>query len=117
MAEEKALEKTNRMNVLLDFYGTLLTGKQQSILTSYFHEDFSLGEIAAELEISRQAVFEHIKRAEQSLEEYEAKLSLAKKQEERSVLLDQLEQCLANEGLLDENSQLRSLLNRLNTNG
>lgn len=112
MAEEKALEKTNRMNLLLDFYGTLLTGKQQSVLTSYFYEDFSLGEIASELDVSRQAVFEHIKRAEQTLEEYEAKLGLLAKYERRSALLERLEKALADKGLADE-AELKRLLDSL----
>lgn len=115
MAEEKALEKTNRMNLLLDFYGTLLTGKQQTILTSYFYEDFSLGEIAAELDISRQAVFEHIKRAEQSLEDYEARLGLAKKHEQRFKWIGRLEQLLADKGLLGD-AELRYLLDNVKAN-
>lgn len=102
MAEEKALEKTNRMNLLLDFYGALLTGKQQTILTSYFYEDFSLGEIAADMDISRQAVFEHIKRAELSLEDYETRLGLVNKHEQRVKLFGRLEQLLADKELLHD---------------
>ncbi|MDF2670072.1 MAG: putative helix-turn-helix protein YlxM/p13 family protein, partial [Paenibacillus sp.] len=59
MSEDPLLDKTNRINMLFDFYGQLLTDKQRTFLSYYFHEDFSLGEIAAEFVISRQAVYEH----------------------------------------------------------
>ncbi|GJM83402.1 hypothetical protein HMSSN139_58980 [Paenibacillus sp. HMSSN-139] len=78
MSQENRLEKTNRINLLFDFYEALLTEKQQTFLKYYFLDDFSLGEIAAEFEISRQAVYEHIKRAEGMLETYEEKLGLLK---------------------------------------
>lgn len=90
MSQENRLEKTNRINLLFDFYETLLTEKQQTFLKYYFLDDFSLGEIASEFEISRQAVYEHIKRAEEMLEVYEDKLGLVRKDEERSELLARL---------------------------
>lgn len=95
MAEEGVLDKTNRMNLLLDFYEPLLTDKQRTFLKQYFHEDFTLGEIAESYEISRQAVFEHIKRGEAVLEEYESKLGLLRKHERRCVLLAEIENLLA----------------------
>lgn len=90
MSQENRLEKTNRINLLFDFYEPLLTEKQQTFLKYYFHDDFSLGEIASEFEISRQAVYEHIKRAEQMLEMYEDKLGLLDKHERRGRELEQL---------------------------
>ncbi|MFF2482681.1 YlxM family DNA-binding protein [Paenibacillus sp. NPDC058071] len=67
--------------MLFDFYEPLLTDKQRMFLKYYFHDDYSLGEIAAESGISRQAVYEHVKRAEQVLESYESKLKLLEKHE------------------------------------
>ncbi|MFC6650304.1 YlxM family DNA-binding protein [Paenibacillus rhizoplanae] len=90
MSQENRLEKTNRINLLFAFYERLLTDKQQTFLKYYFHDDFSLGEIAAEFEISRQAVYEHIKRAEQVLDNYEEKLGLLSKHEERNKYLEEL---------------------------
>lgn len=90
MAEDNVLEKTNRINLLFDFYEPLLTEKQRTVLRHYFHEDFSLGEIAAEFDISRQAVYEHVKRAEHVLEDYEQKLQLLGKHERRAQLIREL---------------------------
>ncbi|WP_050181479.1 putative DNA-binding protein [Domibacillus robiginosus] len=84
------LEKTMRMNYLYDFYQMLLTDKQRSYMSLYYLDDYSLGEIAEEYEVSRQAVYDNIKRTEAMLEEYEVKLMLLKKFQKRQALLDQL---------------------------
>lgn len=78
------LEKTTRINYLYDFYQSLLTEKQKSYMSLYYLDDYSLGEIAEEYEVSRQAVYDNIKRTEAMLEEYEAKLLLFQKFQERS---------------------------------
>jgi hypothetical protein len=94
MSQENKLEKTNRINLLFDFYETLLTEKQQMFLKYYFLDDFSLGEIASEFGISRQAVYEHIKRAEEVLEGYEEKLGLLRKDEERVGMVTELKRLM-----------------------
>ncbi|EPY04119.1 helix-turn-helix protein ylxm/p13 family protein [Paenibacillus alvei TS-15] len=94
MNEEQVLAKTNRINMLFDFYEPLLTEKQQTFLKCYFQDDFSLGEIAAEFGISRQAVYEHIKRAEQTLESYESKLGLLSKFERRTEIVMALQRAM-----------------------
>lgn len=94
MSQENKLEKTNRINLLFDFYETLLTEKQQTFLKYYFLDDFSLGEIASEFGISRQAVYEHIKRAEEVLEAYEEKLGLLRKDEERVRMIAELKRLI-----------------------
>ena len=92
--QDEILDKTIRINMLFDFYQLLLTEKQQMFLRYYYNDNYSLGEIAAEFEISRQAVYEHIKRAEHMLEEYETKLQLFRRYGERSELLDDLRQAV-----------------------
>ena len=94
MHGENALQKTNRINVLFDFYGPLLTERQQTFLKCYYQDDYSLGEIADDFAISRQAVYEHLKRSEQALEEYEKKLRLAARHERLEAGLDQLERLI-----------------------
>jgi uncharacterized protein len=86
------LEKTMRMNYLYDFYQMLLTDKQRSYMSLYYLDDYSLGEIADEYQVSRQAVYDNIKRTEAMLEEYEAKLMLLKKFQKRQALIDQLKE-------------------------
>ena len=110
MMHEEMLEKTIRINMLLDFYHVLLTEKQQVFMRHYYDDNYSLGEIAGEFDISRQAVYEHIKRAEHMLEEYETKLQLLRKHEERRALLQEL--C---EAVSDQPEQLQERLNELIT--
>ncbi|CFX82687.1 RNA polymerase sigma factor, region 3/4 [Syntrophomonas zehnderi OL-4] len=73
------LEKLSQIVWLKDFYGPLLTEKQRAILSLYYEDDFSLSEIAEEMNISRQAVYDLVKRAEHQLWQYETKLGLVEK--------------------------------------
>ena len=86
------MEKTNRMNALFEFYSTLLTEKQMNYMELYYADDFSLGEIAEEYEVSRQAVYDNIKRTEKILEDYEKKLHLFSNYIVRKDYLDKLQQ-------------------------
>jgi uncharacterized protein len=88
------LEKTTRMNYLYDFYQSLLTPKQRSYMALYYLDDSSLGEIAEEYNVSRQAVYDNIKRTEAMLEEYENKLLLLEKFQERSKLIQEMKELL-----------------------
>jgi predicted DNA-binding protein YlxM (UPF0122 family) len=63
-----------RETLLFDFYGALLTDKQQRVMRLYHELDMSLSEIAGELGISRSAVHDSLNKAEKLLETYEEKL-------------------------------------------
>jgi predicted DNA-binding protein YlxM (UPF0122 family) len=88
------LEQTTEMNLLYDFYGSLLTEKQRALLEMYYLEDWSLGEIAEHQGVSRQAVFEAIKRAQATMLELEEKLGLLKKHFARRKLAEKIFECL-----------------------
>jgi predicted DNA-binding protein YlxM (UPF0122 family) len=108
------LEKTTRMNYLYDFYQMLLTPKQQSYMSLYYLDDYSLGEIAEEYDVSRQAVYDNIKRTEVMLEEYEEKLLLFQKFQERIKLLTHVkellkEETLSKQSLLEAVTELEKL--------
>ncbi|MEG1850054.1 MAG: YlxM family DNA-binding protein, partial [Oscillospiraceae bacterium] len=64
---------------LYDFYGELLTEKQQEVIELYYNEDLSLAEIAAHSGITRQGVRDSIKRAECQLTEFEQLLGLSER--------------------------------------
>lgn len=66
---------------LYDIYKELLTQKQREYFEMYYFQDYSLGEIASYLNISRNAVFDQIKKASKLLEEFENKLMLKQKEE------------------------------------
>ena len=61
------------MTLLFDYYGALLTQKQQELFDQYYNQDLSLAEIAENEGISRQGVHDAIARAEALLLEFEQK--------------------------------------------
>ncbi len=77
--EVKGVENIEKVSLLYDFYGGLLTAKQNEVMSLYHEENYSLGEIAGEFGISRQAVHNTLKAAEMSLMTYEEKLGLVNK--------------------------------------
>lgn len=107
------LEKTTRMNYLFDFYQSLLTPKQKSYMSLYYLDDYSLGEIAEEYQVSRQAVYDNIKRTEMMLEEYEQKLGLFQKFQERNKIIQQLKQFSSQLEMKEEFDRLLSHLEKL----
>lgn len=88
------MAKNLSISTLLDFYGNLLTDKQREALELYYNQDFSLAEIAENMDISRQGVRDFIKRGEKQLEEFEEKLQLSKKFAQISGELENLEKGL-----------------------
>lgn len=100
------------MNYLYDFYQSLLTEKQRSYMSLYYLDDHSLGEIAEEYDISRQAVYDNIKRTEQMLEQYEEKLLLFQKFQERQSLIEQLKEELKDSTIMNS-SKLNTLVQSL----
>ncbi|MFD1204122.1 MULTISPECIES: putative DNA-binding protein [Sporosarcina] len=105
------LEKTTRINFLYDFYQTLLTDKQRIYMQLYYLDDLSLGEIAEEYGVSRQAVYDNVRRTEAMLEDYEAKLKLFSKFQKRVEIVEQLEQIVTGDD--DQSKEVRALLTAL----
>lgn len=105
------LAKTNRMNSLLSFYGSLLTDKQQEYLALYYGDDYSLGEIAEDFGVSRQAVYDNIRRSEAALEEYETKLHLYAQYEAGNEAVDALSAYVHHQ--YPDDSHLRHLLGKV----
>lgn len=90
------LVKTLRMNYLFDFYQSLLTNKQRNYLELFYLEGYSLSEIADTFNVSRQAVYDNIRRTGDLVEDYEKKLELYQKFEQRREIYDEMKQHLSN---------------------
>lgn len=100
------IEKTNRMNALFEFYAALLTDKQMNYIELYYADDYSLAEIAEEFGVSRQAVYDNIKRTEKILEDYERKLHMYSDYIVRSEIFDQLALRYPEDDFLQEQLQV-----------
>lgn len=75
----------------------------------YYLEDYSLGEISDISQVSRQAVYDNIKRTEAMLASYEGKLHLYKKFQQRAALLEKLEKAAAEM----ENNTIETMIHEL----
>ena len=62
-----------QMTLLFDYYGDLLTDRQRQCFDMRHNQDLSLAEIAEELHVSRQGVFDNLSRAEALLVNMEEK--------------------------------------------
>ncbi|MFT4144081.1 MAG: DNA-binding protein [Mobilitalea sp.] len=78
-AQIDKLDEIVLLSILYDFYGELLSDHKKQIFEDYVLNDLSLSEIAAEQGISRQGVYDIVKRCTSELKGYEAKLSLMRK--------------------------------------
>ena len=67
------------MALLYDFYGGVLTRRQQEIMDLYYMKDYSLGEIGELVNTSRQAVHDSLKRAKKQLRDMEDRLGLVQR--------------------------------------
>lgn len=104
-------EKNYRINSLFEFYQPLLTTKQNDYLQLYYGDDYSLGEIAENFQVSRQAVYDNIRRTERILETYEQKLHLYQDFLDRNKLADEIQAYVATH--YQDDQQLNQLVHQL----
>lgn len=104
------LEKTIYYSSLFNIYGELLTQKQQKIIESYVFNNLSLGEIAENFNISRQAVLDSVNKACMQLNNYEEKLHILKNNINIKKLLENVKNNVTNDKLKKE---ILELINNL----
>ncbi len=85
------MERNIKLGMLLAYYGSCLTERQQSILSRHVDDDLSLSEIAESEGISRQAVHDAIKRAEAQLQQMESSIGLVGKTQSTKTQLQQVQ--------------------------
>ena len=81
------------VNILMDFYGDMLTDRQRTFLEYYYVDDLSLAEIAENEGITRQGVRDAIKRAEAQIYQMEDRLGLARRFREVQKGLQEINEC------------------------
>ena len=96
--EADSVEKAVYLSLLLDFYGELLTEKQREYADLYYNENLSLGEIAENDGISRQAVRDTLLRAETVLRSTEDKTGLVERHNRLLAQIEEAEALLAQMG-------------------
>ena len=99
-----------RSSLLYDFYGELLTKHHQEIYEEVVLNDYSLGEIAEERNISRQGVHDLIKRCDKTLNEYEEKLHLVSRFEKTKEQVERICQLADENNMQDIENIARQIL-------
>jgi hypothetical protein len=104
------MEKIVRQSLLYDFYGELLTEHQKSIYEDVVMNDLSYSEIAKLNGISRQGVFDMIKRCDKILDEYEDKLKLVERFQHAREKAADIEDIIKSLKNRDEHTDVDALL-------
>lgn len=101
-ASPRTLEERNEIIRLFDAYADLLTSRQQALVRMYYHDDLSLAELAVRFGVSRQAVFDGLRRAVAEMRHLEERLGVlvgrtraARGREEAVARLEAVEQEVA----------------------
>lgn len=100
------MEKIVRQSLLFDFYGELLTEHQKSVYGDYVNDDLSYSEIAQNNDISRQGVYDIIKRCDKILEEYEEKLKLVDKFLKARNMVLKMQDCISDLKEINGNNEI-----------
>lgn len=107
-------------SMLLDYYGDLLTARQRECYELHYNEDLSLSEIAEQCGISRQGVWDNIRRASDTMEKLEEKTGLIRRQRNTisrlqtvAARLASLEERLEKRGDLSGDQEVSELLRQL----
>ncbi len=103
------LDEIITLSILYDFYGELLSDHKKQIFEDYVLNDLSLSEIAAEQGISRQGVYDIVKRCTQELKEYETKLSLASRFQSIKEKLTQMKMIVANATMAQDITDINTI--------
>ena len=80
------------MALLYDYYGELLTEKQQTCFDLYYNQDLSLSEIAEDLGVTWQGVHDTLVRAEAQLRMFEEKTGCIAREEAVRAAAGQIEE-------------------------
>lgn len=94
------MRNLTKISLLIDFYGRLLTKRQYQYLMDYYFDDFSLQEIAETYNVSRNAIYDSLRKAEHQLERYENNLKMIKNYLKRRELYEKIEDKELKEKLL-----------------
>lgn len=92
------MEERDKLIILYDFYSELLTDKQKEYFEDYYFSNLSLGEIAENTGLSRNAIHKNIKTVEDKLYFYEEKLELYKKK----ILLEDIIKEIDNKDVIEK---------------
>lgn len=109
------MEKMVRQALLYDFYGELLTEHQKSIYSDIVLNDLSYSEVAKTEGISRQGVYDLVKRCDKILEDYESKLLLVEKFLDTKERVSRIHELATELKKMADGAELQNKINEIET--
>ena len=98
---DRQLKNIYELTRLYDTYGPLLSDHNRVIFEDYVLNNYSLGEIASDQEISRQGVRDVVLRCSRKLRGFEEKLGMLARLDEAVAMMEQLEEYIeGSEGIV-----------------
>ena len=104
--KSKKILKKIRIKELMDVYPGLLTEKERYILKLFVKPNMTGASIARKLNVSRQAVHDHIQRALERMENCEKNVRFLRKRNARVKYLKELSKALSS--LAEQNPEIRN---------
>lgn len=86
------MEENILLSNLYDYYGVLLTEKQQQYFEDYYFDNLTLAEMSENYKVSRNAIHKSLKEVEEKLLDFEDKLKLYHKNQKIILLLEKIEE-------------------------
>lgn len=94
------MAKDMSIGVLNEIYGALISEKQSEFIRMYYDFDLSLGEIAENASVTRQAVMDSIQKGVKTLKKMEDTLKINEKNAKLKARIESLKECAADENLV-----------------
>lgn len=107
------LDTNLEASLLFDFYGQLLSPRQQEVMSLYHEENLSLAEIAEEFSISRAAVHDSLKKAEKALAQYEEKLGLVARFVKTNQAIEKIDEIIDGMESNEKLEEIKSIIDKL----
>ena len=85
------MNKQDKLILLFDYYGDLLSDSQRNYFESYYFDNLSLSEIGENYNVSRNAVSKDLKLASEKLNNYEDKLKIISRDDKLRKLASKIE--------------------------
>ncbi len=85
------MDKQDKLILLFDYYGDLLSESQRNYFESYYFDNLSLSEIGENYKVSRNAVSKDLKLASEKLNNYEDKLKIISRDDKLRKLASKIE--------------------------
>ena len=85
------MDKQDKLILLFDYYGDLLSDSQKNYFESYYFDNLSLSEIGENYNVSRNAISKDLKLASEKLNNYEEKLKIISRDDKLRKLVSKIE--------------------------